>query len=109
LPIYLVGNAIKFTLPGGSVVIEASTGEDRRTVVFSVTDTGEGIPTEAFERIFDKFGQVESRLGGRKMSTGLGLSFCKLVVEAHGGQIAVASAPSKGTTFRFTIPPRPQA
>ena len=103
----LLGNAIKFTPPGGSVSVEASSGEEGRSVAFAVTDTGEGIPAEAFERIFDKFGQVESRLGGRKMSTGLGLTFCKLVVEAHGGGIAVASTPSKGTTFRFSIPLHP--
>ncbi len=100
----LVGNAIKFTPAGGSVTIEATSSEEDRSLVFSVTDTGEGIPSEAFDRIFEKFGQVESRLGGRKMSTGLGLTFCKLAVEAHGGQIAVESAPGQGTTFCFTIP-----
>jgi signal transduction histidine kinase len=75
-----------------------------------VSDTGEGIPSESFGRIFEKFGQVESRQGGRTMSTGLGLAFCKLVVEAHGGHIGVASAPGQGSTFSFTIPlPSPRS
>jgi signal transduction histidine kinase len=69
-----------------------------------VVDTGEGIPEECRERIFEKFGQVENRKSGRTMSTGLGLTFCKLAVEAHGGKIGVESAPGQGSTFWFTLP-----
>jgi signal transduction histidine kinase len=100
----LLGNALKFTLPGGTVKVAARPDHDGRSLLFSVSDTGEGIPAEAFERIFEKFGQVETRQGGRILSTGLGLTFCKLVVEAHGGHIAVESAPGEGSTFSFTIP-----
>lgn len=100
----LLGNAIKFTPAHGSITVGACRTEDRRSVKFTVTDTGEGIPPEAFEHIFEKFGQVETRQGGRTMSTGLGLTFCKLAVEAHGGEISVDSEPGSGTTFRFTIP-----
>jgi len=100
----LLGNAIKFTPSGGAVTVEARRGEDGQSVVFSVSDTGEGIPPEAFARIFEKYGQVESRQGGHIMSTGLGLTFCKLAVEAHGGHIGVESAPGQGSTFCFTIP-----
>ena len=100
----LISNAIKFTPPGGIVKIGARLNDIGDSIVFSVSDTGEGIPSEAFDRIFEKFGQVESRKAGRKMSTGLGLTFCKLAVEAHGGKIAVESAPGKGSTFSFTIP-----
>jgi signal transduction histidine kinase len=100
----LLGNALKFTLPGGTVKVAARPDHDGRSLLFSVHDTGEGIPSEAFGRIFEKFGQVESRHGGRTMSTGLGLTFCKLVVEAHGGHISVESAPGEGSTFSFTIP-----
>ena len=93
----LIANAIKFT-PGGSVTISAS--QDVKAVRFAIRDTGEGIPAEAFERIFEKFGQLDSH----KVGTGLGLAFCKLAVEAHGGRIAVESALGQGSTFSFTIP-----
>jgi two-component system sensor histidine kinase/response regulator len=100
----LLGNAMKFTRAGGMVTVAVRQADDGRSLLFSVSDTGEGIPAEAFERIFEKFGQVDSRQGGRKMSTGLGLTFCKLAVEAHGGRIGVESVPGKGSTFSFTIP-----
>ena len=100
----LLGNAIKFTPPGGTITIEAGHNAETHSVVFSVSDTGEGIPAEAFERIFDKFSQVASRLGGRTLSTGLGLTFCKLTVEAHGGHIEVESVLGEGSTFRITLP-----
>jgi two-component system sensor histidine kinase/response regulator len=100
----LLSNAIKFTPAGGTVTIAARPDNGGPSLLFSVSDTGEGIRSEAFGRIFEKFGQVESRLGGRTMSTGLGLAFCKLAVEAHGGHIGVESAPGQGSTFRFTIP-----
>lgn len=60
-------------------------------MLFSVTDTGEGIPKDAYARIFQKFGQVESRRSGRRNSSGLGLTFCKMVAEARGGRIWVES------------------
>ena len=94
----LIGNAIKFTR-GGTVTITAS-GDEEEGVRFSVRDTGEGIPSEAFERIFEKFGQLDSR----KVGTGLGLAFCKLAVEAHGGRIEVESTPGVGSIFSFTVP-----
>ncbi len=104
----LLGNALKFTPPGGTLTVEARMSEAKQSVepslVFSVRDTGEGIPPEAFEHIFEKFGQVASRKGGRTMSTGLGLTFCKLAVEAHGGEINVESVIGEGSTFSFTIP-----
>jgi two-component system sensor histidine kinase/response regulator len=98
--INLVGNAIKFTPTGGTVTITARL-DGAAAMLFSVRDTGVGIPFEAFERIFEKFGQVDSH---RRMSTGLGLTFCKLAVEAHGGRIKVESQPGEGSTFSFTIP-----
>jgi signal transduction histidine kinase len=100
----LLGNAIKFTSSGGTITIEAGYNAEAHSVEFLVRDTGEGIPTEAFERIFDKFSQVASRQGGRTLSTGLGLTFCKLTVEAHGGHIAVESVLGQGSTFRITLP-----
>ncbi|HLK57214.1 MAG TPA: response regulator [Chthonomonadaceae bacterium] len=100
----LLGNAIKFTPVGGTLTVEVRFDAYGQSLVFAVSDTGEGIPSEAFERIFEKFGQVESRQGGRTMSTGLGLTFCKLATQAHGGHIRVESMPGEGSTFFFTIP-----
>jgi PAS domain S-box-containing protein len=100
----LLGNALKFTPTGGKITLSSESGNGGKEVVFHVHDTGEGIPREAFERIFEKFGQVESRKAGRKMSTGLGLTFCKMAAEAHGGRIWVESDVGQGSTFSFTIP-----
>ena len=100
----LLGNAVKFTPRGGIVTVSASYDPAEAALVFAVGDTGEGIPAHQVRRIFDKFGQVESRKAGRKMSTGLGLTFCKLVAEAHGGRIWVESKLGKGSRFLFTIP-----
>lgn len=76
-------------------------------ILFSVMDQGEGIALEDQQRIFEKFGQVESRQEGHKMSTGLGLTFCKLAVEAHGGHIWIQSEIGRGSTFFFSVPLRP--
>ena len=100
----LLGNAVKFTPRGGIVTIAAAYDPAEGGVVFAVGDTGEGIPAHAVKRIFEKFGQVESRKAGRKMSTGLGLTFCKLVAESHGGRIWVESKLGKGSRFLLTIP-----
>ena len=102
----LLSNAIKFTPEGGGIAMSVRLTKDEQGIVFSVSDTGEGIPKDELEHIFDKFGQVESRKSGRKMSTGLGLTFCKMVVEAHGGCIWVESEIDKGSTFLFRLPVR---
>src|SRR5205807_3942010 len=103
----LLGNSIKFTPAGGTLTLSVALADDGHAMLFSVADTGEGIPDEALDRIFDKFGQVESRKGGRKMSTGLGLTFCKLAVGAHGGRIWVESDLGQGSSFFFTVPVQP--
>lgn len=100
----LLGNAIKFTPSKGTITVEVSHVLEERSVCFSVRDTGEGIPPEAFGLIFEKFGQVANRKAGRSRSTGLGLTFCKLAVEAHGGQINVESKPGEGSKFSFNVP-----
>jgi signal transduction histidine kinase len=105
----LLGNAIKFTPSGGTITIGAQLDEAQQSIRFFVKDTGEGIPTEYKKRIFEKFGQVQSRQSQRHPSTGLGLTFCKLAVEAHGGHIGVESELGKGSTFYFTIPLEPAA
>ncbi len=112
----LLGNAIKFTPHGGTITLLAEAppdgtmrdGETMTGLRFAVVDTGEGIPPDAFLRIFEKFGQVENRREGRRNSTGLGLAFCKMAVEAHGGRIWVESELGKGSVFQFVIPLAPR-
>ena len=73
-------------------------------ILTKVSDTGQGIPKDKLDKVFDKFGQVAAKKSGNVRSTGLGLTFCKMAVEAHGGQIDVESEMEKGTTFLFTLP-----
>lgn len=95
----LLTNAMKFTPRGGRItVIGESAGAEVRLIV---SDTGPGIPQEFQDRIFEKFGQA---VAGRRMSVGLGLTFCKLVAEAHGGTIKLDSAPGHGSRFIVTLP-----
>jgi signal transduction histidine kinase len=97
----LVGNAIKFTPPGGVIRVTAKVGQSDPLPVLlvSVSDTGPGIPSEIRGQLFQKF--VTGRQEGR--GSGLGLAFCKLAVEAHGEHIAVESALGQGTTFTFSL------
>ena len=98
----LVGNAVKFTPASGR--IELTVQGDGAEARVSVSDTGPGIPAEYHEKIFEKFGQVELARKGTKHSSGLGLTFCKFAVEAHGGRIGMESAIGRGSTFWFTLP-----
>jgi len=77
-------------------------------VTISVSDDGQGIPPDQHEHIFEKFGQTESGVQHRH-STGLGLTFCRLAVEAHKGKIGVESEPGKGSMFWFTLPIRDES
>ncbi|MDH7515896.1 MAG: HAMP domain-containing sensor histidine kinase, partial [Bacteroidota bacterium] len=98
----LVGNAVRYTDPGGSVSVTV-----RRVgnmVEVAVADTGKGIPQDALERIFEKFVQLESADDYTPGSVGLGLTIARRVVENHGGRIHAESALGKGSVFRFTIP-----
>jgi signal transduction histidine kinase len=98
----LIGNAIKFTQAGGRITAgAASRGHE---VVFRVTDTGCGIPSENLPRVFDRFWQA-TRAG--RQGAGIGLPITKGIVEAHGGRIWVESTQGQGTTFFFTIPRAP--
>jgi NtrC-family two-component system sensor histidine kinase KinB len=98
----LVTNGIQFTPKGGQVSIDARRAPDNpREVWLCVRDTGRGIRPEDQARIFEKFVQIgTSRRGG----TGLGLAFCKLVAEAHGGRIWVESTEGAGSTFCVALP-----
>jgi PAS domain S-box-containing protein len=95
----LLTNALKFTPAKGSIAVRVAPIDD--FVEVSVSDTGPGIPAEHHAKIFEKFGQITS---GTRHSTGLGLTFCKLAVEAQGGMIGVESAPGEGSRFWFTLP-----
>jgi PAS domain S-box-containing protein len=99
----LVDNAIKFTPDHGTVRLWArSDPENADALLLGVTDTGYGIPPEEQRLLFEKFQQTS--VPGRRIGTGLGLPFCKLAVEAHGGQIWVESEVEKGSTFIMRLP-----
>jgi NtrC-family two-component system sensor histidine kinase KinB len=99
----LVDNAIKFTPDNGHVKLWARLDpENAGAVLIGVTDTGPGIPPEERHRVFEKFQQTS--VAGRRVGTGLGLPFCKLAVEAHGGQIWAESKVGKGSTFVMRLP-----
>ncbi len=100
----LLGNALKFTPDDGRITVSIETSAD--TIRVLVQDTGPGIPAQHREKIFEKFFQVENRSNTMKYSTGFGLTFCKLAVEAHGGRIGVDTEEGSGSTFRFTLPRR---
>ena len=98
----LLGNALKFTPATGLITVAVEANDDMVRV--AVLDTGPGIPREYRERVFEKFGQVDAVLRGQRFSTGLGLTFCRLAVEAHGGHIGVDSEVGRGSTFWFVLP-----
>jgi signal transduction histidine kinase len=95
----LVGNSMKFTPVDGNVVL--SCGARNSSVMFSVSDTGPGIPADKHGEIFEKYSQLEEH---KYMGFGLGLAMCKMAVELHGGRIWVESQEGKGSNFCFTVP-----
>lgn len=104
----LLDNALKYTPAGGKIEVRArwlrpSAGREQEWVQFQVSDTGPGIPPEDQARIFDKYAQVQMRTA-RRRGVGLGLTFCRLAVEAMGGRIWVESTRGAGSTFSFVLP-----
>lgn len=98
----LINNAISYSFPGREIEVKA--GKEGVFLKVSVKDEGKGIPKDFHDKIFEKFSQrIEDGIR-RRSSTGLGLTFCKMAVEAHGGKIWVESEEGKGSTFFFTIP-----
>ena len=95
----LIGNAIKFTPEGGSVQVTAEAVGDE--VLFTVRDTGIGVPSKQLPHVFDRFWQATPKV---RLGSGLGLTIAKGVVEALGGRIWAESRPGEGTTFFFTLP-----
>ncbi|MFI5251026.1 MAG: ATP-binding protein [Bacteroidota bacterium] len=98
----LVNNALRHTLGGGKVEVAACS--DNRSILLTVADTGEGIPAEYLDKIFDKFVQVKRTLDATPGSVGLGLSIAKDIVEMYGGKIWVVSELQKGSTFSVRLP-----
>jgi signal transduction histidine kinase len=96
----LVGNAIKFSPDGGVVRVRAE--RDGDGLRFAVQDEGPGIAADVVEHLFDRYWQPA---GGGKRGHGLGLFIVKGIVEAHGGRVWVETAPGRGATFLFTLPP----
>jgi len=103
--INLVDNAIKFTPPDGSVLVQACVVEaDPGSVYISVTDTGRGISPEARVSIFDRLYQDADSVDSNRSGLGLGLFICREIVRLHQGRIWVSSEPGQGSNFTFTLP-----
>lgn len=98
----LLDNALKFTPENGQVSLSAELNLSG-IIAVHVSDTGPGIPEEFREKIFDRFSQVPGQ-HGRRRGSGLGLTFCKLAIEAHGGHIWVEPRPGGGSTFTLALP-----
>lgn len=96
----LLDNALRFTPEGGTISVGASKRGDE--VLFFVSDTGIGIAPHDFERIF-QFGHTGTGETEHRVSSGLGLAFCKMIVEAHGGTIRVQSKVGRGSRFSFSL------
>ena len=100
----LVSNAVKFTPSGGKVKIFLEPVAGGYWLQVGVGDNGPGIPPEEAGRIFDEFYQISQPGQEKAKGVGLGLAICKKLIDMHGGQIRVESAPGAGSTFYFTVP-----
>jgi signal transduction histidine kinase len=100
--INLIGNALKFTPEGGSVLVRWEKGSEQ--VSISVLDTGPGIPEKAVGRLFDRFVQGDDSLSRKHGGTGIGLALAKEITELHGGTIRASNRPEGGAIFSFTLP-----
>jgi two-component system phosphate regulon sensor histidine kinase PhoR len=97
----LLDNALQYTLPGGQIDVTARASDHE--VIFTVADTGIGIPESDLERIFERFYRVDAARSREAGGTGLGLSIARHIVDAHGGRIWVESAVGQGSRFHFSI------
>lgn len=101
----LISNALKYTPPGGKVVVKTAEVPGRPELLqVSVSDNGCGIAPEEQERIFDRLYQIKAGDAATQQGVGLGLYLCKELVELHGGTIWLESRPGKGSTFSFVLP-----
>jgi two-component system sensor histidine kinase KdpD len=98
----LLANALRYSPKDGSVIVDVLPGE--KTLEIRVSDQGDGIPQQYREKVFEKYAQVELRDAGVSVNRGLGLTFCQLAIEAHGGSIVADEAVGGGAMFRVTMP-----
>jgi signal transduction histidine kinase len=98
----LLDNAIKFSEPGQSILLEVSSAP--RGVEFAVVDHGPGVPEEERHRIFLPFTRGSARPTAEERSTGLGLTICQTIIEQHGGILGVTGTPGQGSRFYFILP-----
>jgi signal transduction histidine kinase len=98
----LVENALRYTPPGGEVVLQTDSVPEGLSV--KVSDTGPGIAEADIPKVFDRFYRGEASRSRATGGSGLGLAIVKGVIEAHGGSVAVETAPGRGTTFSFVLP-----
>jgi two-component system phosphate regulon sensor histidine kinase PhoR len=98
----LLDNALQYTPSGGQIEVKARA--NGHNIVFTVTDTGIGIPESDLERIFERFYRVDAARSREAGGTGLGLAIARHIVDAHGGRIWVESAVGQGSRFHFSIP-----
>ena len=98
----LLDNATQYTLPGGRITVKAETRD--ADVIFTVSDTGIGIPKSDQSRIFERFYRVDAARSREAGGTGLGLAIAKHLVEVHGGRIWVESEIGQGSQFHFSVP-----
>ncbi|HVO33696.1 MAG TPA: HAMP domain-containing sensor histidine kinase, partial [Elusimicrobiota bacterium] len=99
----LISNALRHTQPDAGEVI-VSVFQDGNQLAVEVRDNGEGIPAEDQQRIFEKFVQADGQRTRVRFGSGLGLTFCKMVMDAHGGRISVFSVPNEGSLFTVHLP-----
>jgi signal transduction histidine kinase len=97
----LLDNAIKFTNPGGAVILDCS--EENSNIHISVIDTGIGIPKDRIKELFEPFHQLDGSSTRRYGGTGLGLALVKKIIEAHGSSVQVKSEAGKGSCFEFSL------